>query len=284
MRGRLRRFLPTSSVTVHSADRAGSPLDVLSARPAELDQDVTVPDIDLVKPPELTWWDWTVLLLHSAAEVEHALLVQYLYAAYSLAERGFAGPSVPADPEHLVRRWRRTIVGIAREEMGHLLTLQNLLRFIGGPLNFDREDFPFLSALYPFHFRLEPLSKDSLAKYVSAEMPAHPSQTPEEILEVTQRATHAGGGAAVNRVGRLYAHLAVLFGDPARLPDDLFRPETADMLQARPEDWQGSETMIVRDVRSRGDALAAITSVGQQGEGPWIPEGAASPSHFDRFW
>jgi hypothetical protein len=49
-----------------------------------------------------------------------------------------------------------------------LLSVENLLRFIGGPLNFDREDFPFLAFLYPFPFNLEPLTKTSLAKYVAA--------------------------------------------------------------------------------------------------------------------
>jgi hypothetical protein len=47
------------------------------------------------KPDELTWWDWTVFLLHTAAEIEHALMVQYLYAAYSLADAGHTGTDVP---------------------------------------------------------------------------------------------------------------------------------------------------------------------------------------------
>jgi len=109
-------------------------------------------DATLVKPAELTWWDWAVFLLHTAAEIEHALLVQYLYAAYSLADHDFLGPAVPRHPGDVTRKWRQAIVEIAREEMAHLLTVQNLLKFIGGPLNFDREDFPFLAFLYPFPF------------------------------------------------------------------------------------------------------------------------------------
>lgn len=130
----------------------------------------------LAKPAELTWWDWTVFLLHSAAEIEHSLMVQYLFAGYSLAEPPFEGPAVPGDADALVKQWRRAILGIAREEMAHLLTIQNLLHFVGGPLNFEREDFPYRSSLYPFPFRLEPLGKGSLAKYLVAEMGYQPPE------------------------------------------------------------------------------------------------------------
>jgi hypothetical protein len=56
--------------------------------------------------------------------------------------------------------------------MGHFAAVQNLLRFIGAPLNLEREDFPFRIDLYPFRFRLEPFSQRSLARYLAAEMPA----------------------------------------------------------------------------------------------------------------
>jgi hypothetical protein len=93
-------------------------------------------------------------------------MVQYLYAAYLLG-----GPQVPQDKQQLVNGWRRTLLDIAREEMGHLASVQNLLRFVGGPLNLEREDFPFRTGFYPFRFKLERLTKNSLAKYVYAEMP-----------------------------------------------------------------------------------------------------------------
>src|SRR5215203_6094897 len=126
--------------------------------------------------PRLAPRDEATFLLHTAAEIEHALMVQYLYAAYSLLEVPPAGPGVPADARQLLRSWRRIILQIAREEMGHLLTVENLLRFIGGPLTLDREDFPFLSAFYPFPFTLERLTRDSLAKYVAAEMPENAAE------------------------------------------------------------------------------------------------------------
>ena len=40
-------------------------------------------------PREISWRDYAVYLLHVAAEIEHSLMVQYLYAAYSLGGPGF---------------------------------------------------------------------------------------------------------------------------------------------------------------------------------------------------
>jgi hypothetical protein len=46
-------------------------------------------------PPEFSWHDYAIFLLSTAAEIEHSLMVQYLYAAYSatlavLVAAGFA--------------------------------------------------------------------------------------------------------------------------------------------------------------------------------------------------
>src|ERR1700680_4789471 len=69
-------------------------------------------------PPELSWHDYAIFLLSMAAEIEHSLMVQYLYAAYSLG-----GPQVPEEHRSKVLEWQRVILGIAKEEMGHLVTV-----------------------------------------------------------------------------------------------------------------------------------------------------------------
>jgi len=122
---------------------------------------------DVTIPPEFTPHQYAIFLLHVAAELEHVLMVQYLYAGYSLG-----GHDVPLEHQNDVSQWREIILGIAKEEMGHLMTIQNLLRCLGGPLNLDREDYPWDSEFYPFPFTLEPLSRESLAKYIVAESPA----------------------------------------------------------------------------------------------------------------
>jgi hypothetical protein len=60
-------------------------------------------------PPEFNGHDYVVFLLRVAAEIEHSLMAQYLFAAYSLG-----GPAVPADQAEAVRAWQETILGSPR--------------------------------------------------------------------------------------------------------------------------------------------------------------------------
>ena len=229
--------------------------------------------------PPLAPRDEAVFLLHTGAEIEHALLVQYLYAAYSLKSPA----DVPQEHAAQVRAWKRTLLDIAREEMGHLITVQNLLRLIGGPLNFEREDYPFRSDLYPFHFRLEPLSKGSLAKYVLAEMP-HMTDPPDEVKAII---AHGTGGATthVNRVGAIYTRIMQLFsssgpgGEPSLSEGD-FASDVASR-QAHYVAWGGAADVLLPDVADHAGALFALSEIAEQGEG--LDDLQTRPSHYQRF-
>ena len=72
----------------------------------------------------------------------------------------------------MVRCWQEDILAVAKEEMGHLLTVQNILMLIGAPINLDRQDLPWDIPFHPGMFRLEQLTLDSVAFYVFAEMPS----------------------------------------------------------------------------------------------------------------
>lgn len=106
-------------------------------------------------------------LLREAAEIEHSLMVQYLFAAFSvrpvyrrtLAGTGFFGDS-------------RTLTGVAIQEMRHLNSVNQLLVELGATPCLIRQDFPYEPEIYPFPFELERLSPVSVAKYTWAEAPA----------------------------------------------------------------------------------------------------------------
>jgi Ferritin-like len=223
--------------------------------------------------------DVIVELLHGAAEIEHSLLVQYLYAAYSLETNpDRLDRDAPSDAINLIRMWRDSIVTIAVQEMGHLLTIQNLLHFVGGPLNFEREDFPFKSELYPFHFALRPLDRTTLAMYIVAEMPLDPSPEifPPEVADAVAKELQEQEDC-INRVGMLYERLAEHF---SKLDDRVFRPESL-AFQARRLDWGGDSELLVREIASRQGALDAIEEIGRQGEG--FSGRDDRESHFSRF-
>ena len=109
--------------------------------------------------------DKAKLLLESAAEIEHALMVQYLYACFSLHTDG-AGQT----PEQagVISDWAEAIINTAKEEMGHLLTVQNLLLALGFAPNVEREDFPFRNGIYPFPFGTMHLTKSNERAIVCA--------------------------------------------------------------------------------------------------------------------
>jgi len=243
-------------------------------------------------PPEQSWHDYAVFLLHVAAEIEHSLMVQYLYAAYSLG-----GADVDPKWHEPARQWREVILGIAKEEMGHLITVQNVLRLIGGPLHLDREAYPNPSGFYPFAFALEPVTKDSLAKYVVAESPEEWRVTPQG-KKVVERAKKAGDGKEVIPVGRLYEEMIRLFENRGPIAEDDFRTDVGPY-EASWDEWGrgygGGETgergnlsrqkvapdVLVLRTTDRGTTVDALRAIARQGEAPKM--GATGTSHFERF-
>jgi hypothetical protein len=220
------------------------------------------------KRPDMSWRDHLIMLLTSGAEVEHALMVQYLYAAYSIN-----GDQPDKERRALVEGWRASILSVAREEMGHLLTVQNLLVLLGSPISFDREMMPWDHEFYPFPFSLEPLSLETLQCFIYAEMPRlaeikhnkvyqetprllamapgkrrekaapssiGPEQEWECVQEVTRELTRRFGAdkikADLHQVGELYNQIIDLISDPHRIPDSAFNEASYDM-QADWDDW-----------------------------------------------
>jgi len=173
-------------------------LDVLLDLPAAItgESDLSLPDLSAFPTPV----EKAQRLLEVAAAIEHGLMVQYLYSGYGLA--------VPNSP----------VLGIAVEEMSHLMTVQNLLRVIGKGPHFERQDFGTPVSederLFPFDLLLEPLSKVSLAKYVVAESPKDvPTGVDTGLMKrIVDLATQGTAGLGVNRVGSLYALLGAVFG------------------------------------------------------------------------
>jgi hypothetical protein len=275
----------------------------------------------LNKRREMTWKDHLVMLLHIGAEIEHSLMVQYLYAAYSLG-----GEQVPHRRRAMVRRWQEDILAVAREEMGHLLTVQNILTLIGGPINLGRLNLPWDIPFYPFPFKLEPVSLDSIACYVYAEMPSEQEFAKagklleryrkfeeRDLPRVTKLATSRDPKRGAHRVGSLYQQIVELLSDSTRIPDHEFH-ESTFVFQASSDDWgrgyqpppqmldaEGSldgaakvreasmpvvrqAHVMVDRMATRSQAVAALIALSHQGEAPVLATTATDePSHFDRF-
>jgi Ferritin-like len=276
----------------------------------------------LSKGPHETWLDHVVLLLHVAAGIEHELMVQYLYAAYSLG-----GDQVPVDQREMVQTWRRNLLAIAKEEMGHFLTAQNVLTVLGAPINWERGNYAWSNQYFPLRkLELSPFAMDSLSCYVYSEAPAKtaavteryygiPVEEVNRIIEQVQGAV----GEKPRRVEELYAKIVDIIKNPTLIPDSAFHSETY-AIQASWEEWgkgykpyavdpesnpaagalgpimeplrrvpfpiapmAAQARVIVSPVASRTQVLAALQLIGEQGEATQFKPEDDQPSHFDRF-
>jgi hypothetical protein len=236
--------------------------------------------IDWNCPPGLTWHGYLVQLLHIASSIEHALLIQYLYAAYSLGSE-----KAPQSADvNKVNVWRNLILSIAKEEMGHLLTVQNVLCLLGGQMELVRENYPWDSNFYPFEFHLERLTTGSLALYIYAEMGDEPHDDKywndlfvelaakhlserAEQAEKQQRVDRANKirkslnelrEPGVHRVGVLYEHIIAILNDPDRIPDSHLQNSTV-LFQTSAAEWNrgywATPVQLMTDLRKYTDRV-----------------------------
>lgn len=266
----------------------------------------------IAKPAEMSWRDYLILLVRIGAEIEHALMVEYLYAAYSLG-----GEQVPSDAWSTVQRWQSTMLTVAREEMGHLLTAQNLLCLLGAPINLEREDYPWDSQFYPFKFVLEPLSIELLSRFIFAEMPRRIPESAagweiEVYKAVAAQFPDRPGQPHLHHVAKIYSEIIAILGDASRVPDSAFlshtfsrqaawdewgkgyRPPPEGDAPGQPDDPEAPASLdsragyvMVERMGTRTEALAALRNLAGQGEAPELRtashDKAREPSHFTRF-
>jgi hypothetical protein len=143
-----------------------------------------------------------IRLLKEAAEIEHDLMVQYLYCAFSLkpAYAEILGNPLPNSS---------SFMGVIVQEMQHLGAVNRLLVDLDAGPVLTRQDFPYESDIYPFPFELAPMSAVSLARFTYCEA------SPDALLKaggagdgsprlLDQLKTTLGGNIAPNHVGHLY--------------------------------------------------------------------------------
>ena len=103
---------------------------------------------------------WSLLV--EAAQFEHLIMCQYLYACFSLRTEPDEG--LTAEQADAVARWQETLTGIAIEEMLHLALVMNVMTAVGAAPSLSRPNFPRHSEFLPpgADFALLPFGADSL--------------------------------------------------------------------------------------------------------------------------
>lgn len=112
-----------------------------------------------------------IYMLCEAAELEHAIMCQYLFAAFSLkqhADEGLCGVEVQA-----VGRWRKKISHVATQEMLHLALVHNVLSAVGAAPHLGRPNMPQPANHYPAGVQLAllPFGEQALRHFMFLERP-----------------------------------------------------------------------------------------------------------------
>ena len=223
-------------------------------------------------------------LLAEAAEIEHTLMCSYLYTAFSLRR---AGEGQLSDLEgKAVARWRRVIMGIATEEMGHLLMVANLTVAVGGSPHFARPNFPIAPGYFPSEVRvkLSGFSQDTLEHFIFLERPEATIETDSPLFEQehymrTQRYSGLMPSAQdYQTIGHLYHAIGT---NLTELTDNL--GEEGALFVGEAQSQIGPDVIKLAGLKPITDlqgALSAIDLIVEQGEGS---SSDREDSHYHSF-
>ncbi len=224
-----------------------------------------------------------IYMLTEAAELEHGIMCCYLYTAFSMKRDVQEG--VTKEQLGIIRRWRRTIMQIAVEEMLHMCLACNLLTAVGGAPHLRRPNLPSSPRAYPPSFRLAliPFCLESLESFVFIERPldlvmAVTEPSPPGALPPQTRFSDIFSSARDYRSqGQLYmgiedglGYLAQKYGE-----DKLFLGPAEAQITGSYFNLPG--LIRVTDLASAGAALQGIV---KQGEGAI---GVSKDSHYGKF-
>jgi Ferritin-like len=239
-----------------------------------------------------------VTALRHAAMLELAVMLQYLYAAFSI-------PTYGAGLEYVRRKeWtpeqlhlacgdggetrdggiRGSLLKVAREEMIHFLVVNNIIMAIGEPFYVPPVDFGTINneLMVPLDFSLEPLGVGSVARFITIEQP-------ERLVREVKRCDIMSPPSHDEQYS--YSSLSELYGkirEGLQHVPDLFMVEKGrgggehhlfmrESVNAVHPDYQ----LEVDDLSS---ALFAIDFVTEQGEGNILTSATSDEeSHFDTF-
>ena len=236
--------------------------------------------------------------LRIAAELEHLLCCEYLFAAFTLRRtlEDFADSHLDEPQKRhvmaLTQAWATQILTIARQEMEHLAIVVNLEGALGQPAHFARPNFPVPLGTYPVraHFCLERLEAATLERFLYYERPDYlatevryddPGCCGGTYRHVVPLVLPSHGGLRFSSLQVLYDEIGAAYNGAQQLPAaELFRGSAAAQVQSSAVQW--SSQVKLPQVTNRAQAAAAIHQVVFEGEG--IGQNPTSPnSHFARF-
>jgi hypothetical protein len=257
----------------------------------------------------ITTRDQLVVALQKAANLEHQLMLQYLYTGFTL-KRGHDATCTPAQYE-VVRRWSSTLFMIARQEMEHLSLANGILTAIGAMPHFARQNIPpagLLSEHYrgdtlaqgahdndptpkSLRYAFTPFDLPTVERFVCGESPPY-AKLPAKMKPMWCFQCHGGPPEAESAVKE--EPVLPAGADPESVAAGTVEELYTEIKKAiakldgifvdnpREVEVPVEYNVFVFPVTDRRTAIAAIDLILEQGEGladPWNHD-----SHFRRFF
>ena len=184
-----------------------------------------------------------------------------------------------------LERWRRAIISVAVQEMGHLLIVANLTVAVGGRPRFSRANFPVSPGYFPsgVAVRLTPFNTETLEHFIFLERPQGVEEKDSEPFEQQDYSREQAETGLMptaqdyETIGHLYeairTNLSAL--DRQLGGSTLFLGDEGAQIGGEIIDLAGVNPIL--DLRS---AMAAIDVVIEQGEGS---SSDREGSHYRKF-
>lgn len=227
-----------------------------------------------------------IFLLSEASALEHMIMCQYLFAAFSLKQDMNEG--VTAAQLEAIKGWERLVSLVATQEMLHLALVSNLLTSIGAIPFFQRPNFPQRAKYYPpgVQLALLPFGHDALQHFLYLERPEgmdlqdaaqlavlavpEPQVTLADNQIVALAQDFATIGHLYRGIAQGFRHLVDTYGQ-----QQVFLGPSH--VQATQQYFGWPELVPVTDLAS---AVRAIETIVEQGEGA---RGHWQASHYGKF-
>ena len=236
------------------------------------------PAIVVERRKELTY------LLCQAAELEHGVMCQYLYAAFSL--KAVPGPGLHDGQLERVEQWRRVLLDISADEMLHWAMVQNLLTAFGSAPYVSRPHLPHQARGYPpgVQLRLLPFGEAALQHFVYFERPEGVERADAPGLEPVGSPLPPMGpdeivprGQDFSTQGHLYRSIAAGMTRLAgKLGEDRLFIGPA-FHQAGEATFRWPDLVPITDLKGASRTIERIVEQGEGATGHW------STAHYGRF-
>lgn len=224
--------------------------------------------------------------LAKAAELEHLIICQYLFASATLkrdASEGLSEEMVPT-----VRGWARTLNRIAEQEMLHLALVQNMLTAIGAGPHLSRPNFPVPPRAFPAKLQivLMPFSVEALRHFAFLERPEGHAIDDAEMFAALEQAQPLPQ-VEEDQIGPIVADfetISHLYRSIEEGMEQLAGQIGEEKLfigpigaQATGEHFRFPELIAVHDLASAKEAIETIVEQGEGARGDW------HDAHFGRL-